>query len=56
LEVEDPQLELEENDEYQTLVSELDSVREAVDEIVHEFDSDDIAAVLPGSATCLSDV
>lgn len=56
LEGEQPQPGLEDNEEYQTLVSELNSVRESVDGMVSKFDTEDIAAVLPGSATNISEI
>lgn len=47
---------LEDNEEYQTLVSELNSIRESVDGMVSKFDTEDIAAVLPGSATNIAEI
>lgn len=56
LEGEKPQPKLNDNEEYNRLVAQLDTLRESVDSMVSEFNTEDIAAVLPGSATSLSEI
>lgn len=56
LEVEKPQPKLNDNEEYNRLVAQLDTLRESVDSMVSEFNTEDVAAVLPGSATSPSEI